>query len=706
MFKKKGNTLLILIVILGIMVMLVYEKNIISGKNTHDITPVYATGKRDTSKLRDNNLNYNLSLTDPSIQKQLKDKGFVVLPNKDHMTLYEVYYKKTPLFVTSDSILHTSHLIFDWYLRYLEIAYLRGDLINLTDGLLAANISYYDGLEDGELKESALKNSLYFTVAKQLLSGGKMENMPENLRKAIKDEIILIEEHKGTAISPVMGYKEDYSQYIPRGHYNRSPEFHSYFKAMMWYGRIYFPANNDLNILQTLLICKALKDTKIKGETASQVWERIYKTTAFFTGESDDLLYGDYEKIIEKTYGKDISIKYLSDKKKLSLFKEELKKLKKPAILSIPVRGGEKWDEKLQGFRFMGQRFTFDSYIFQNLVYDRVKKYKGKDKKPFTEGRGVRTFARGLDVMAVLGSTEAKDILIKEGDTDFNCYNEQFEKLESEKENYRYEDLYNGRLWLLEELFKSPGKNVPPFMATDEWKLKQLNTALGSWTELKHDTILYTKQPYTMEQRALSTMQKGGEPEPTPAVVKGYVEPSPEIYKGTALLFKKLRENLLNLGFPKDNALERNLTRFEQYLSSLEEISRKELSGKALSEEEYRLIEDTGSRLHSSLSFGHYFDISPEFQTKEDDKMPVIADVLTDINSEMVLEQATGTPFLIFAEIEIEKEKKICRGAVYSYFEFKWPAKDRLTDEKWRDMLLSNKEPELPQWTDSFMIKK
>jgi len=379
--------------------------------------------------------------------------------------------------------------------------------------------------------------------------------------------------------------------------------------------------------------------------------------------------------------------------------------LKKPEILSISVSDREKWNEELQGFRFMGQRFTFDSYIFQNLIYDRVKEYKGKGE-PFTEGGGVRTFARGLDVMAVLGSSEGKEILIKEGDTEFNCYSEQFEKLkkESEKKNYRGEDLYNGRLWLLQDLFKSPGKNMPSFMTTEEWKLKQLNTALGSWTELKHDTILYTKQPYTVEQRALSTMRKGGEPEPTPSVVKGYVEPSVEIYKGTALLFRKLRENLSNLGFPKDSALEGNLKSFELYLSSLEEISRKEVSGKPLTEEEYLLIENTGSRLHSSLSFGHYFDVSPEFQTKEDDKMPVIADVLTDVNTGMVLEEATGTPFLIFAEIEIEKEKKICKGAVYSYFEFKWPMKDRLTDEKWRDMIQKNKEPLLPGWTNSFMV--
>jgi len=38
---------------------------------------------------------------------------------------------------------------------------------------------------------------------------------------------------------------------------------------------------------------------------------------------------------------------------------------------------------------------------------------------------------------------------------------------------------------------------------------------------------------------------------------------------------------------------------------------------------------------------------------------------------------------------------------VMSYYEFKWPMSDRLTDEKWQEMLESN-PPEPPEWIPNF----
>jgi len=40
-------------------------------------------------------------------------------------------------------------------------------------------------------------------------------------------------------------------------------------------------------------------------------------------------------------------------------------------------------------------------------------------------------------------------------------------------------------------------------------------------------------------------------------------------------------------------------------------------------------------------------------------------------------------------------------GPVMSYYEFKQPMQDRLTDEEWRDTLGSN-PPERPEWTSNF----
>ena len=42
------------------------------------------------------------------------------------------------------------------------------------------------------------------------------------------------------AESPIFTYAEDYSQYLPRGHYTRSMRLKNYFLAMMWHGRMTF----------------------------------------------------------------------------------------------------------------------------------------------------------------------------------------------------------------------------------------------------------------------------------------------------------------------------------------------------------------------------------------------------------------------------------------------------------------------------------
>ena len=40
-------------------------------------------------------------------------------------------------------------------------------------------------------------------------------------------------------------------------------------------------------------------------------------------------------------------------------------------------------------------------------------------------------------------------------------------------------------------------------------------------------------------------------------------------------------------------------------------------------------------------------------------------------------------------------------GPVFSYYEFKQPLKDRLTDEKWREILKFNL-PQQPEWLPNF----
>lgn len=99
----------------------------------------------------------------------------------------------------------------------------------------------------GDAKEAARRNIAYFAVALSLLepeteqvANGDIytkENIekfsfeeadkylfeiPQIVKDDVEAELALIENHEGFALSPIFSYKEDYSQYIPRGHYTHS----------------------------------------------------------------------------------------------------------------------------------------------------------------------------------------------------------------------------------------------------------------------------------------------------------------------------------------------------------------------------------------------------------------------------------------------------------------------------------------------------
>ncbi len=88
-----------------------------------------------------------------------------------------------------------------------------------------------------------------------------------------------------------------------------------------------------------------------------------------------------------------------------------------------------------------------------------------------------------------------------------------------------------------------------------------------------------------------------------------------------------------------------------------------------------------------------------------DEKMSLIADVHTDPNTRQVLEETVGRPFNIYVIVEDHKGRRLCRGGVFSYYEFKQPILERLTDEQWQHMLEKGKVPPLPQWSRTFTAK-
>jgi hypothetical protein len=66
-----------------------------------------------------------------------------------------------------------------------------------------------------------------------------------------------------------------------------------------------------------------------------------------------------------------------------------------------------------------------------------------------------------------------------------------------------------------------------------------------------------------------------------------------------------------------------------------------------------------------------------------DERFPVVADVLTDLNTNQCLEVGVGEPAWIGVLVLIDGKPYIAEGAVFSYYEFKQPISQRLTDEDW-----------------------
>ncbi len=647
-------------------------------------------------------------------ERLLEKNGFVVIPSKSHKDMNDVYkmfhMTNIPIFVTTDSILHTTHLLFDRLLRITEVNYLMDDLKLLTRFMINTSLDDYITTENPEVKNAIYANIAFFSVASSLLDEKMNINMEEN--NLVEAELKLIRKHKGFKKSPVLSYLEDYSQYVPRGHYTRTKKLESYFKVMMWYGRMGFYLNpsNSLQLTelttrrltrQALLIVRALSESSIKGMAAWGAWERIYETTTFFAGKTDDLDVHDYKAIALKTYGKIPGIRDLADESKLEQFISEARKSEKPNILPISIADTE--DNKkgvgqiVLGLKFMGQRFIPDSYIFQNLVYPKVKLYTG-NSRPFTwvmsQMGPIRGVPRGLDIMAVLGSKYAEDIIRKEGDSDYGGYNRQLEKLKEEFDLKREEwssNLYWSWLYNLNPLLSPSEGNVPSFMGNKAWTGKVLQTALGSWTELRHDLTLYTKQSYTMIGTALSTQLQ---------LTYGYVEPYPEVYARVRDMIERMKKGLVLRGF-LDKEIQDKLERYEKVLDTLEVIAIKQLTGRALTEKEYKTIWNIGSALQSVIVFPR--NIMAGIISATDDKMAIIVDVHTDTNSGKVLEDAVGFPFIIYVKVLIDGKERIVQGPVFSYYEFKQPISERLSDEKWQEMLEKGKEHTLPKWTRKFI---
>lgn len=628
---------------------------------------------------------------DDKMTELLAKNGFVVREEagREFFDLYERNrYNMIPNFVTVDSLMHTYHVYFAYLLKNIEKEYLADQVRQLGIKMLEDSKEQYVQLKGSEWESAVVRNVAFFTVGAKLLDD--TVQIEDYVSDIVESELSRIETAQGIMISGITDDEEDYSQYKPRGYYEGDSDLEAYFKAMMWYGRMHFKQETEDLDRSALLITKALDS----DSEAYELWQSVYSVTSFFAGASDDNGVCEYAPLIRAAYGENAKVTDLIGNGDAFLdYRTNTAALPVPQINSIPIEDGE--ENVIPGFRFMGQRFSIDAMVMQKLIYSNVQSNSAGEKRMLPDV---------LDVPAALGSDVALNLLKENGVEDYPGYMENMEKLRTGI-NEADDSLWNASLyasWIhtLRPLLEKKGEGYPIFMQNEEWAKKNLECFAGSYTELKHDTVLYSKQ-------VMAEMGGGMEEEPDD---RGYVEPEPVVYERFASLAEQTAQGLKKYQMLSD-ADEDNLVKLEELALRLQTISNKELQNETLTDEEYDLIRTYGGNIEHFWYDAMRANADSDTIFSEEYPAALVVDIATDPNGS-VLEAATGDPSQIIVAVQVDGKIKLASGSVYTFYQFEQPLNDRLTDTQWRVMMgiEANDDMEYqkttdikqPAWTDSY----
>jgi hypothetical protein len=658
------------------------------------------------------------------IQKELEKNGLAfqevrmgeydlnaALPD-DMISLYSAINKKvTPVFVTTDLAAHANHLVFDRVLQYLEENHFFAPLVTLTN-------EYIKAIEQkkGQVPEDVYAISLqYLQVAQGLLalaprkvevkkdwtSEIEYQNVDaaqvlRNYSPQVIEEIQKINDAGGPETS-FLGNREDYSQYKVRGHYTKNGILGAYFRTLMWFGRINFNLGGDNESAResaSRLAPAALFITDITENSPKlkQLWESLFDPITALIGASDDISFYELIPLWNKVKGAGFA-QWYSDPEKVNTFiSGEYKNLRPPVISGNSLfdgsfDGGPELEKRLppMGWRLFGQRYTLDSEIHHNASSPRLFG---------------RTMVQGLDILKVFGSKTA-DRLLRENDYPKwpeleKVLNGMQQSLGNEKDDFWLSTYYTNILYQIRT--QAVFENGAGFYFTEKpgWNLKAMNSAHGTWAELRHDTILYVKQSYAE--------MSGGRVDPTfrtkplPLPVH-YIEPNVPFWITSAMGIQKMY-TVLDKYHYLDEKTGEVLAGMHRRFVIAAEISGQEAENQAVSRTDLTWISNFADEL-AALVLVNEGNSSGYTDNPDNLRMALIADVFTDSDTGKALETAVGIPYRLYIPLNDKQGgKRIAVGYGFSYYEF--VSDSRYTNEEWKEIVYRD-YPDVKKFLPSWM---
>ena len=640
--------------------------------------------------------------------------------------------------INPDIVLHVYHKYFEMTLELLEEKEMTQYLSDFVDGL-NVNLSEAIKTNNGATKERYQNLKAQMLVAKILLDNKspkkpdyfskpeeetayvetdkKIDNIDNakklllknqqdlnpDLAKKVNVELEKIYAAKEIDKSELYGqYSDtqvtDYTQFTPRSHYSKNSTLRAYFRTMMYLGRNSYFLSKDVGVTDASLLAAQIG---LPGKNGAPLdyWKKIVTVTDFYVGQSDDLSYNEWQGYLTKIVNNNEQLKLVGNAELINKITSSLNTLRLPKILSDVVIDESIADKTKSdllrqslSFRVFGQKFTYDASVLNDLTGGQEKSEVKLPSTPtalfisaiFGDKTAEKYSTDFLQREAGFTPEEADKFLVK-----LNLKKDEVSKVTKEQ---WFGSIGSAWLYVLGSLTKTFDSTYPTYMQSLAYLDKQIQTFLGSYAELKHDTLLYAKQSY-------AELGGGGGDMPIPPVVKGFVEPNIDFWQRFSDLLDRTESLYVNNGlFVNHSALER-LKSFKEITAFYKRIAEAELAGTQISDEDYERLRV------ENLSFM----VQPYTPIEADEnsgKVALVADVHTDALKNQILYEATARPYLMWTLVGNENSPRLVAGLVYNHYEFTGPLTTRTTDEVWKDQVYNNtdKMPAKNSWYQSLIV--
>lgn len=592
----------------------------------------------------------------------LNSNGFVVLQPKEYPRMninsaYEAHsYNETPIFISSDILLYMYHEFYSGSMKIYEAMIYYPNLVTITEALAKSSIQAYENAEPS-IKEDLKYVAAYYGVAATLL---KIEQeYPEEIQRLIDAEVDKIFKADTNETNQILDRMADYSQYTVRGHYVISEEFSDYFRTMMWYGQLGFDLNDENLEKRRNSRARSLMITALLYEEDVSIpikYSIIYDLTSLYSSTSNDLNIFDMIEIIKSVYGEHPSLALFREDSYDEALDTAIKQSRKAEIVSMDGSSGIE-------FRFMGQRYSLDADVMQSLI-DPIQ----------------RPVSTAFDFAGACNPV-AEELLRSNYQTNENWpeFDENFEKAKLKIKQFDgwQDDLYHGWLWAIEATLSDDLGNVnkPVFMQNKAWAHKSIVSALSSFTELKHDNVLYSHQ-------VAAECGAGGPKDD----FHHYIEPNVELYNRLLWLTENTQQNINRVGelFDFNDPSQYYFSSMIELLTTCKTVSIKELQGDTVTQEEMYELDQIGGVV-DFIESGYKAALG-RYSTKQivqSHTSALVADIAT-VNG-VISECAVGLPMDIYVLADVNGVSYLTKGSTYSFYEF--TSEKRLTDEQWENML-------------------